>query len=80
MTNPTADRARAHGAHHLARLADLADLWRQLRDAFWDVARTVAETLHALADAVKRTAAALPARTDRPAWASPYGPPPQRRR
>jgi hypothetical protein len=56
-----------------------------------DSMRAMQPQFHAMAEAAKQAAAALrafglvdqtgrPARTDRPAWVSPYGPPARRRR
>ncbi|WP_328434528.1 hypothetical protein [Streptomyces sp. NBC_00425] len=82
MPSTTADRARAHGAHHRARLADLV---QQLGDAFREFARTVARTVARIVTRTVRATRALADQTtvrrapDRPAHVSPYGPPPRGR-
>ncbi|MGV9913416.1 hypothetical protein [Streptomyces tendae] len=62
---------------HLERAAAM---WRQLAEAFREIARGLARTAMAVADFVQRQAVSPAAGgTRRPAWMSPYGPPPRGR-
>ncbi|WP_019061757.1 hypothetical protein [Streptomyces prunicolor] len=64
----TPELARAVGA----ALQRIAIWWRQLREQLAALAKRVAETTRHLVRFAARTRARV--RTDRPAWASPYGP------
>ena len=70
ITRLTPEQARAAG-EMLRRAMD------GLRRLFQQVAAAALRVLEALRPVVRRLAA--PAHTDRPAWASPYGPAPHRR-
>lgn len=95
----TPEQARRTGTLRLLRLtpemqqalrdhmARAAQVWRQLVDAFRQMARTVTAAVRPLAEFLRRNGpTAPPGRrprapfqpVDRPAWASPYGPAPRR--
>lgn len=64
----------------------VVDLWRQLREQFAEVGRLavaickrVSEMARQAAQVTQGTSSTGRAHRDRPAWASPYGPPPRRR-
>ncbi|MFI0827220.1 hypothetical protein ACH4Q7_22505 [Streptomyces roseolus] len=64
-------------AHPPTGLAEFIDALRPLAQA---AARALADLAHALRQAADYLQTAAPVHRDRPAWATPYGPPPRRRR
>ncbi|MEU6595064.1 hypothetical protein ABZ923_38705 [Streptomyces sp. NPDC046881] len=70
----TPEQAEALGRH----MARAADMWRQLVEAFRQMARQLTRTVAAVAEFVQRQQAAGPlgaaSAQRRPAWMSPYGP------
>ncbi|MFE3033077.1 hypothetical protein ACFXKY_15705 [Streptomyces canus] len=66
----TPEQAHAVGA----ALQRLVAWWQRLREQFAALAERVTETTRHLVRFAARTRARV--RTDRPAWASPYGPAP----
>ncbi|MFB0617280.1 hypothetical protein [Streptomyces sp. AGS-58] len=72
ITLLTGEQARAVGA----ALERLCTWWRRFRESLVALAKRIAETARhtvRLATQIR----AVQARTDRPAWASPYGPAPK---
>ncbi|EMF31119.1 hypothetical protein H114_00782 [Streptomyces gancidicus BKS 13-15] len=102
----TPEQARTTGTLRLLRLtpeaqqalrdhmARAAEVWRQLVDAFRQMARAVTAAVRPLVEFLRRNGYTAPPsdrrrarprtavtwRADRPAWASPYGPAPRRHR
>ncbi|MGC4947770.1 hypothetical protein ACLQ2N_16435 [Streptomyces sp. DT224] len=74
MPTSSAQRARAH-----AVTETMASI-RVMAEALCPAVQAAAEAMAALGRALRQTTpAATAARRDRPAWATPYGPPPRRR-
>jgi len=69
----TPEQARAVGE----QLARVSEWFRQFCEQLRALARQVAEALRPVARLAEQLRPALE-RPDRPAWASPYGPPPRR--
>ncbi|WP_330339376.1 hypothetical protein [Streptomyces sp. NBC_00557] len=83
--SPQADLARAEArAFTQEALAPLVDAFQRLREAARPIAQAWAETLRQLAEHLNRAGLTdrdtRPRCAGRPAWQSPYGPPPRKGR
>lgn len=89
LLRPTPELAQALRDH----VARAAEMWRQLVDAFRQMARAVTAAIRPVVEFLRRNGYITPPTgrpgrrprapfqpTDRPAWASPYGPAPRRRK
>ncbi|MFD3614449.1 hypothetical protein ACFWWT_04200 [Streptomyces sp. NPDC058676] len=73
ITRLTPEQAQAVGQ----QLARIGAIFRRIVDALLEFARRLAQDLKPLARFAEQLRPAL-TRRDRPAWVSPYGPPPRR--
>ncbi|MFF3096759.1 hypothetical protein [Streptomyces cyaneofuscatus] len=87
VTAVTQRRRGEDGPHTHLVLAEATAVLREAMEplrtfaaALRPAAEAAARAMAALTAALRTTPATTPARPDRPAWATPYGPPPRRRR